>query len=255
MTQEQTETQEPAVEILDGEGSASFAVPGTEAPADAASAAPEAPATEQPAAPAEVPLDLPEELRRPEPMVQPGLGDADQRELAQLRQRQTEFEQGRKIQQAEAELRDLEQEYIKNDNLDETTASYVAKKVRAERQRGLDAVADAEAVTQFEARRRHAAQELGKELGVNPAALLDTNDLPEMRRKAENIVYMAKQNKRIEALERDSIPDQHLAGGGQGQSVTSDTIDALYVQWDNDHPGQDHNPYAERFLKFLNGNA
>lgn len=255
MTQEQVDTQEPAVEVLDDEGSASFAVPGTEAPAGAAPAAPEAPATEQPAAPTEAPFDLPEELRRVEPTVQPGLGNADQQELAQLRQRQTEFDQGRRLQQQETELRDLEQQYIKNDNLDETTARYVANKVREEHQRGLEAVSDAEAVTQFEGRRRSAAQTIGQELGVNPSALLDTNDLPEMRRKAENIVYMAKQNKRIEALERGRIPEQRLAGGGQGQPVTSDNIDALYVQWDNDHPGQDNNPYTERYNNVLNRNG
>ena len=131
MTQPQVEAQEPAVELLEGEGSASFAPPGTETPTDIPAVPADSPPTEPPAPVVEAPFDYPTELQ-PTPAPQPGIGDADQRELIALREQRQEFEQGRRQLQQDQELRELEQGYIQQDNLDETTARYVAAKVRAE---------------------------------------------------------------------------------------------------------------------------
>ena len=253
MTQPQADIQEPTADVvLEGDGSATFALPDTAAPTDAPAVTTETQPAEPTAPVAEPPLELPQELR-PTAQPQPGFSTADQQELAQLRTQRAEFEQGRQTQQEAEELRQLERQYIEQDGVDEATAKWAANKVRAERQRSAAAVSDTEALSQFQVRRQNAAERIGREKGVAPSALMSANDTPEMITMADNIVYMAQQNKRIETLERGRIPEQHLAGGGTAQSVTSDNIDALYVQWDNAHPGQLNNPYAERYQRFLNG--
>lgn len=185
-----------------------------------------APAPAPPAPAPEGPFDLPEELRRPEPAPQDGISAAERQELDQLRRRSAEVEAASTEVRRAGELRQMEQAYMTQYQLDEQTAKFVSEQVRQERERGDTALRNVTAERGFEERRRNAAAIIGKEKGVSPSALLQTRSEEEMRARADDIVYMAQQSQRIAVLEKGRVPDNTF-DNGSGNTGGAQTAAAL----------------------------
>ncbi len=109
--------------------------------------------------------------------------------------------------------------------------------------------------------------ELVHEFGVPEEELRGFQDEAGMRHHAERYASTTgPQAARLQAVEKEladfksqilksGVPAQNFnqPGGAGGQRVTSENIDALHVNWDNEHPGQqDSNPYTARYRQFLN---
>lgn len=228
------------------------AEPGEDAPVVAAPPpAPEAPETPE----VTIPFNVPESLRPKEPEA-PGGQTAG--EVEALRNENTELRRGQaetlRIQAQNknaTSIQDLTQQYINLYSLDETTAKFTATQVINERQQGEANLAQAEVREQTEIGRRNAAQHYGNQYSVDPSALINLDSPGAMEREAKWIVYASTNDKRVTAVERARVPDQHFASGGQGDAVTSDNIDALYIQHETEHPGNTSNPYEARYRTFL----
>lgn len=235
-----TETVEPSVETA----------PSAEVEAPPAEPPPETPAVT-------VPFVVPEILRPPAPETQGGMTLDEQTllqsELTELRRVRDETLQIQRTNKQATALEDEVRELINLYNMDEQSARIAATRVLQERQRGEDRHAEAEANYQSEVNRRQAAQSVGKEFNVDPSTLMELNSTEAMKREAKWIQYVNTNNERVTAVERKLVPDQNFADGGQGtQSVNSDNIDALYLEWENKNTDPTLvNPFEARYRTFL----
>ena len=103
---------------------------------------------------------------------------------------------------------------------------------------------------------------LSQHTGMPVPALMAYQTPDEMIMAAQQYVQsMGPRNQEIEALKaqvaaltRGQVPVQKYAqpGGAAGRQVaTRDNVDALYVNWERDHPNQTGNPYEGQYRKFL----
>ena len=203
-----------------------------------------------------IPFNVPDSLKTPEPETPGGLTtaqiDALQSENEVLKRGQAETLRIQAQNQNATSIEELTRQYINLYSMDDTTARFTATQVINERQSGEAKLAQSEVKGQLEVGRRNAAQHYGKQFGVDPSALIGLDSPQAMEREAKWIVYANTNDKRVAAVERSKVPDQPFAGTGQGQTVNSDTIDALYIQFEQEHPGNTSNPFETRYRAFLN---
>ena len=201
-----------------------------------------------------IPFSVPDSLKTPEPETPGGLTPAEvetlQSENAALRRGQAETQRIQAQNQNATSVQELTQKYINTFQMDETTARFAATEVINERQQGEAKLAQSEVKGQIEVGRRNAAQHYGNQYKVDPSALIGLDSPEAMEREAKWIVAWNTNDKRVAAVERSKVPDQDFAGGGSGDSVTSDNIDALYIQYEAAHPNG-NNPYEARYRTFL----
>lgn len=202
-----------------------------------------------------IPFSVPESLRPKEPEVPGGPTAAEfevlRNENVELKRGQAETLRIQAQNKNATSIQDLTQQYINLYSLDETTAKFTATQVINERQQGEANLAQAEMRERVEIGRRNAAQHYGKQYHVDPTALMNLDSPDAMEREAKWMVYVNTNDKRVTAVEKARVPDQHFASGGQGDAVTSDNIDRLYVQYETEHPGNTSNPFEARYRKFL----
>lgn len=215
-----------------------------------------APSTETPETPeVTIPFSVPESLRTPEPEIPGGLTPTQietlQNENVELKRGQAETLRIQAQNQNATSISDLTQHYISLYQLDETTARFTATQVINERQQGAANLAQSEMRGQIEVGRRNAAQHYGKQYGVDPSALITLDSPAAMEREAKWIVHANTNDKRVAAVEKARVPNQTFASGGQGDAVTSDNIDALFIQYETEHPGNTSNPFEARYRRFL----
>ena len=259
MTTENTITEAPVAPSPEGQSAAWElpAEPTGDAPVDV-TPVPEAPAATEVAESPEVtvPFNIPESLRPQEPETQGGLSPAEiealQSEVVDLKKGQAETLRIQAQNKNATSIQELTQQYITLYNLDETTARFTATQVVNERQQGESNLAQAEMRGQVEVGRRNAAQHFAsKNPGVDPSALINLDSPAAMEREAKWIVAWNATDKRVAAVEKARVPEQTFASGGQGDAVTSDNIDRLFVQYETEHPGNTSNPFEARYRRFL----
>lgn len=258
MTTDNTVTETPVVEEVSqsaawelpaepSDGTPVETTPVVETPAETP-ATPESPEVT-------VPFNLPESLRPQEPETQGGLSpveiEALQSENVELKRGQAETLRIQAQNKNATSIQELTQQYITLYNLDETTARFTATQVVNERQQGESNLAQAEMRGQVEVGRRNAAQHYGKQYGVDPSLLISLDSPSAMEREAKWVVAWNSNDKRMSAVEKARVPEQTFASGGQGDAVTSDNIDRLYVQYETEHPGNASNPFEARYRRFL----
>jgi hypothetical protein len=241
MTTQQTELNQQIALSVDDEGDSETPVVTTETPSEAPVAAespietvapePTAPADSPSPAAEEIPqspFELPYELAATPPPPEPaGLVNVEREELARLRQGQAEMAQFQAVQQSEAELQELQQQYEAL-NMDPETARWVANEVRKERRKGEQQVQQMHLLGQVEQGRRNAAVHYGGQYGVAPSALVSFNTPQDMERYAQLLAHQGKQERRLTSLERSQVPEQHF-DGGQGAAGGPLSGEALEV--------------------------
>ena len=102
--------------------------------------------------------------------------------------------------------------------------------------------------------------EISQQYGVPQEQLSGFNDEASMRHYAEQYAnttgpqakQMVAMQKQIDQLTKAQVPAQSFnqPGGTGGVPVTSDNIDMLFVDFQDEHPGQT-NPYEKRYRDFL----
>ena len=254
MTTENAITETPVEEVSQAAAWELPAEPEGDAPVTVeTTSAPETPAA--PETPEVTVRNIPESLRPQEPETQGGLSPAEietlQSENVELKRGQAETIRIQAQNKNATSIQELTQQYVTLYNLDETTARFTATQVVNERQQGESNLAQAEMRGQVEVGRRNAAQHYGKQYGVDPSALINLDSPASMEREAKWIVAWNTNDKRVAAVEKARVPEQTFASGGQGDAVTSDNIDALYVQYEAEHRGNTNNPFEARYRRFL----
>ncbi len=201
-----------------------------------------------------IPFSIPDSLKTPEPETPGGLTPAQietlQSENEVLKRGQAETLRVQAQNQNATSIEELTRQYINLYNMDDTNARFAATQVINERQQGDSKLAQAEVKGQIEVGRRNAAQFYGKQYKVDPSALISLDSPEAMEREAKWIVAWNTNDKRMTAVERSKVPDQQFAGGGQGDAVTSENIDALWVEHERAHPNS-NNPFEARYRIFL----
>lgn len=115
---------------------------------------------------------------------------------------------------------------------------------------------------QAQQQKNYAIQELSRLTGMPPAMLQGYNDWNSMVAAARQYMTtvgpqqqeLRKLQEQVQALTARQVPVQTYAQPGRtaGQAVANtDNIDALYVGWDDAHPGQQGNPYEAQYRKFI----
>lgn len=110
--------------------------------------------------------------------------------------------------------------------------------------------------------KNNAIGQLAQQYGAPKAVLQGYGDYATMEAAAKQYAQTSgPQNKELQDLKRQvaaltkgQVPPQNYAQPGTGAgrvAATRDNIDALYVQWEVDHPGQNGNPYEGQYRKFL----
>lgn len=212
--------------------------------------------------PVTAPDTTPETGDQTDPAPEPQVSDEEKRlraENAQLtraaREQQQVAEQAQ-LQNTAAEYAQTRITYHMGQGLDEATA----------RQLGVaDARAEVNAYRAEEATLRAARLELVHQHGVPEEQLRNFHDEASMRHYAEQYANTTgPQARELTALKKEfadfksqilksGVPAQpyNRPGGVGGQRVTSDNIDKVYVDFENEHPGE-ANPYEARYRQFLN---
>ncbi len=213
--------------------------------------------TETPESPAvTIPFTLPEEFRPPAPTTEGGLSLDEQANLqSQLAQLQREQLETRQIQQGNRQATAIQDEIqaLVNLGMDSEWAKMSAARTVSAQLKGEEGIAEQIGINESEIARHRSARDVGKEFNVDPSELLEFNTPTDQRRQAQWIARFNASDKKVEAVQRNQVPDQKFADGGQGtQSVTSDNIDALWVGWENNNRDPAAvNPYNDRYRKFL----
>ena len=168
----------------------------------------------------------------PDPSMQQanGTGDRDRQELNYLRSERNQQEitsaTNERLRAFQAELQQRgysaqEQEYF----LARENQTY--QEVIQERQTFIQQ-------QQIQQGKINAAQFYGKEYGIDPAILMDSQSPEAMREVGAREQRYAEQERRIQSLEQGRVPAQALNSVGTSQAtgitVTSDNIDLLHSQ-------------------------
>ena len=203
-----------------------------------------------------IPFTLPEEFRPPAPTTEGGLNLGEQATLqARLAQLEREQLETRQIQQGNKQATAIQDEIqaLVNLGMDPEWAKMSAARTVSAQLKGEEGIAEQIGINESEIARGKAARDVGKKFNVDSTELLRFNSTAEMEHEARWIAKFHESDKKVEAVQRNQIPDQKFADGGQGtQSVTSDNIDALWVGWENNNRDPAAvNPYNDRYRKFL----
>ncbi len=177
---------------------------------------------------------------------------ADNARLTREARQQQEATQAAQLQNTAAEYAQSRITFHISQGVDEATARTYGV---------LEARQQVDAYRAEQATLRATRIELTYQHGVPEEQLLNFQDEASMRHYAEQYANttgpqakeLTELKARLATLEKGRVPTQEFnrPGGAGGQRVTSDNIDQLFVQFDNDHPGQ-ANPYEARYRKFLN---
>lgn len=147
----------------------------------------------------------------------------ERQELEFLRRRAAELDQIDRTANLRSEAQSLVQQYQAR-GYDEVTAREFATVILTERQRAQSQVFELQQAERLQRAKVAAATHYGKQYGVTPRALVDFDSPEAMERHAALIQHTAKQEKRLKALEKKSVPQSQYDNGTAAGSAPLDGV-------------------------------